>query len=103
LAGGTDAPNRISDVIGDQKRSGLVYSESDWPAARLPVCVKKIRDHILRFAIGSAAAEGHENDPVTVEDRPVPATVFADEGAATIFLRQTVALLIELVVDLGVN
>ena len=68
-----------------------------------PFASRKSVTNILRFAIGPAAAEGHENDPVTVEDRPVPATVFADEGAATIFLRQTVALLIELVVDLGVN
>ena len=90
LAGRADAPNRISDVIGNQKRSGLVDGESDRPSARLPVRVKKIGDDILSFAIGTPAAEGHENDLVTVEGRPVPTSVFADERAAAIFLWQAV-------------
>ena len=61
------------------------------PSRAFPVGVKEIGDHILRFAIGTAGAEGHENDPVTVEDGSVPTTVFADECAAAIFLRQAVA------------
>jgi hypothetical protein len=87
LAGGADAPNRIADVIGDQKRSGLVDGESHRPSSRLPVGVKEIRDDVLGFAVGMTAAEGHEHDLVAVEDRPVPTSVFADECAASISLR----------------
>ena len=85
------APDGISDVIGNQKRSGFVDRESDRPSARLPIRVKEIGDDILGFAIGMAAAEGHENDPVSVEGWAVPTSVFADECAAAIFLRQAVA------------
>src|ERR1700722_18023346 len=91
LSRGADAPDGISDVVGDQKRSGFVDGESDRPSARLSVRVKKIGDDILGFAIGMAAAEGHENDPVSVEGWAVPTSVFADECAAAIFLRQAVA------------
>src|ERR1700733_8594346 len=91
LSRGADAPDGISYVIGNQKRSGFVDSESDRPSARLPIRVKEIGDDILGFAIGMAAAEGHENDPVSVEGWAVPTSVFADECAAAIFLRQAVA------------
>jgi hypothetical protein len=90
VARGADAPNRIPDVIGNQKRTGLIDGESDRPSSRLPVGVKKIGDDILSFPIGTPAAEGHENDLVTVEGRPVPTSVFAAERAAAIFLWQAV-------------
>ena len=35
LAHGGDAPDGVSDIIGNQKRSGLVEGESDRPSARL--------------------------------------------------------------------
>ena len=70
LPRGAYAPDGISDVIGNQKRSGFVDGESDRPSARLPIRVKEIGDDILGFAIGMAAAEGDENDPVSVEGRP---------------------------------
>ena len=92
MAGGADAPNRIADVIGNQKRSGLVDRESDRPPSRLSVHVKEIGDDILRFAIRTPAAEGDENDPVSVEGGAVPTSVFSDECAAAIFLRQGVAV-----------
>jgi hypothetical protein len=86
LAGRTDAPDGVSHDIGNQKRSGLVDSESGRPSARLAVLVKKIVDDILGFAIGTLAAEGHENDLVTVENRPVPASVFGDPKMTTALL-----------------
>jgi hypothetical protein len=90
LAGGADSPDGISHVIGNQKRSALVHCESDRPPSRPSVRVKKIGDDVLGFAIRTPAAEGHENDPIPVEDRPVPTSVFADKRAAAIFLRQAV-------------
>ena len=60
LASGGDAPDGISDVIGNQKRTGLVDGEFYRPSPGLSVGVKEIGDHILRFAIGTAGAEGHE-------------------------------------------
>ena len=64
---GGHAPDGVADVIGDQKRSGLVDGESDRPSPRFPVRVKEIGDDILGLAIGTPAAEGHENDPVAIE------------------------------------
>jgi hypothetical protein len=84
-AGGGDAPDGVADVVGDQKRSALVDGDSDRATARLAVRVKEIRDDVLGFAIGAPAAEGHEHDPVAVELRPVPTSVFADERTAAIF------------------
>ena len=52
LANRADTPDCISDVVCNQKRSGLVDSQSDRPPAGLAVRVKKIGDNILRFAIG---------------------------------------------------
>ena len=65
LAGGADSPNRVSNVIGNQKRSGFVDGEPDRPSSRFAVRVKEIGDDVLCFAIGTPAAEGHANDPVT--------------------------------------
>jgi hypothetical protein len=80
LAGGGDAPNRISDIIGNQKRSGLVDSESDRPSSRLSV---EIGDDILGFAIGTPGAqanrpscgarEGRFFDCFSLTDRDLPA------------------------------
>jgi hypothetical protein len=56
LAGGADAPDGVSDVIGNQKRSALVDGASDRPSSRLSVRVDEIGYDILRFAIGAPGA-----------------------------------------------
>jgi hypothetical protein len=50
---GCDAPDRISNIVGDQQRAGLVEREPERPPARLPVRLKKTGDDVLRFAVGT--------------------------------------------------
>jgi hypothetical protein len=90
LAGRGHAPNRISNVISNQKRARLVEREADGSSTRSSFRVKEIGDDILGFPIGVTAAERHEDDFEAIESRTVPTSVFADERAAAIFLRQTV-------------
>jgi hypothetical protein len=78
---------RFPDCVSLVAYSGLIDGEPHRPSSRLPGRVQEIGDDILGFAIRTPAAEGYENDPVSVEDRPVPTSVFADECAAAVFMR----------------
>ena len=91
-------------IIGRQRSRAKPYFQRHQQSEARPTCrargrrvvhapsfrVKEIGDDILGFPIGVTAAERHEDDFEAIESRTVPTSVFADERAAAIFLRQTV-------------
>src|SRR6202035_81008 len=68
----------------------LAGRNPDRPPAGLFIRVQEAGDDVLGFAARTPAAERHENDLVAVEAWPVPTAMFADEGAAAVFLGKTV-------------
>ena len=74
MAGRGHAPNRISNVISNQKRARLVEREADGSSTRSSFRVKEIGDDILGFPIGVTAAERHEDDlkPLKVGQSQLP-------------------------------
>jgi hypothetical protein len=77
-------------VIGDQEGAGFVDCHPDRSTARFAVRIEESRDDILGLAVQTPAAERHEDDLVAVEAIPVPTAMFADEGAAPVFLGKAV-------------
>src|SRR5271166_6579320 len=90
LAPGCHAPDGVPDVIGDQEGTSFVDCHPDRSTACFAVRIEESRDDILGLAVRTPTAERYEDDLVAVEEIPVPTAMFADEGAAPVFLGKAV-------------
>src|SRR5436190_20777501 len=75
------APDRVADVVGDQKRALLVEPDTDGAALRLALVVEEAGQHVLRRPRRLAVLEWNEDHLVAGAGLAIPRAVLADEGA----------------------
>src|SRR6185369_1412326 len=85
---GCDAPDRIADVVRDQKSAAFVHHHADGTALRVAVSIEEAGEHILGHSLRPAILERHEDHLVAVRDRAIPRTMLTDEGAAPVLRGQ---------------
>src|ERR1035438_8138081 len=76
-----DAPNRVTDIIGNQQRAAFVDSDADGPAHCSPVRIEKIREYVNGHAGGPAVGKMDKDHLVTTASLAVPRAMLAYEHA----------------------
>src|SRR6185503_12846781 len=76
-----DAPDRVADIVGDEKAAPFVEGDADRAAVGFVLRSQEAGEHFLRLARRLAVAEGNEYDVVAGEGLAVPGAVLADVGA----------------------
>jgi hypothetical protein len=79
-----NSPHRVADIVGDEKVATFIESKPHWPTARFFVGAEEPGYDILGGAVWMPVRKRHIHDFVTIQLRPVPAAVFADERATAI-------------------
>src|SRR4051812_44960362 len=76
-----DAPDRVADVVGDEKAAALVERDADRAAVGFALGAQEAVENFDRLPRGLAVCEGNEDHVVAGERLAIPRAVLSDVGA----------------------